>query len=114
MTTELEKTFFDTFGIEKKQTCVSKDTCNNYVNYQDCNGCNAYNYPQITDHILLELICILSKYQKNVGSLLEICETDKNSIKEEILDMLIFRDTALKHQVQAIFEGKDESNKIFL
>ena len=25
----------------------------------DCNGCNSYKYPQITDRILLELICII-------------------------------------------------------
>ena len=60
MTNELEKTFFDTFGIEPKQTCKVTSTCNNYVNYNDCNGCNSYKYPQISDRILLELICIIS------------------------------------------------------
>lgn len=94
MTTDIEKQFFDTFGIEPKPLFSTK---NGYTN-------DHYIYPEITDRILLELICILSKYQKDVGSLLEICETDKNSIKEEILDMLIFRDTALKKQVQALFE----------
>ena len=94
MTTDLEKQFFDTFGIEPKPLFSTRN------GYTD----DAYLYPQITDRILLELICILSKYQKDVGSLLEICETDKNSIKEEVLDMLIFRDIALKQQVQALFK----------
>ena len=94
MTTDLEKHFFDTFGIEPKPLFSTRN------GYTD----DAYLYPQIPDHILLKLICILSKYQKDVGSLLEICETDKNSIKEEVLDMLIFRDIALKQQVQALFK----------
>ena len=108
MTTDLEKQFFSTFGIEPREytQCTSmgcRDICG------DCNNCQFHNiykidYPQITSDILLELICILSKYQKDVGSLLEICETDKNSIKVEVLDMLIFRDIALKLQVQALFK----------
>ncbi len=105
MVSELEKQFFDTFGIKPKyKTCVFK-YCKNKKEY-DCENCNdkEWHYPQITDRILLELICILSKYQKDVGSLLEICETDKNGIKEEVLDMLIFRDIALKQQVQALFK----------
>ena len=110
MTDELTKTFFDTFGIEPKN--ISTGECKYKITPEfcksDCLDCKntikEKTYPQITDRILLELICILSKYQKNVGSLLEICETDKNSIKEEVLDMLIFRDTALKHQVRTLFE----------
>lgn len=103
MVTELEKQFFDTFEIEPKrgvELTIDPTTDDNVMNeHKVC-----YGYPQITDRILLELICILSKYQKDVGSLLEICETDKNSIKEEVLDMLIFRDIALKQQVQALFK----------
>ena len=100
MTTDLEKQFFDTFGIEPRQWYkISMGKKGNFYNEP-----SHKSYPQITDRILLELICILSKYQKDVGSLLEICETDKNSIKEEVLDMLIFRDIALKQQVQALFK----------
>lgn len=56
MTTDLEKQFFDTFGIEK--TCPIM----NEVGWcgHDCSLCGAYKYPTITDRILLELICILS------------------------------------------------------
>ena len=108
MTTDLEKQFFDTFGIEPDvescyRSCYHKCETKSYLNCKDCDKATVI-YPQITDRILLELICILSKYQKDVGSLLEICETDKNSIKEEVLDMLIFRDIALKQQVQALFK----------
>ena len=129
MTTDLEKQFFIAFGIEPKyeDACTVEDKywdneelANKYGTFDQYMNCKCGNqencttecscayekeiYPQITDRILLELICIISKYQKDVGSLLEICETDKNSIKEEVLDMLIFRDIALKQQVQALFK----------
>ena len=110
MTTDLEKQFFDTFGIKPKKGCTAYDKLEEHeadtICNDECLECLYFDdrYPQITDHILLKLICILSKYQKDVGSLLEICETDKNSIKEEVLDMLIFRDIALKQQVQALFK----------
>lgn len=45
---ELEEKFFKTFGIEPDVSEVSYFTGN-------------IGYPQITDRILLELICILSK-----------------------------------------------------
>ena len=41
MTTDLEKHFFDTFGIEERY-------------FEHFHG-DGYDYPQITDHILLEL-----------------------------------------------------------
>ena len=115
MTNELEKHFFDTFGIEPKYEAHTCDGWGRtievkfFANKEEAKRFGILigdepKYPQITDRILLELICILSKYQKDVGSLLEICETDKNSIKEEVLDMLIFRDIALKQQVQALFK----------
>ena len=63
MTTEQEKTFFDTFGIEPKyKTCVFK-YCKNKKEY-DCENCNdrEWHYPQITDNILLQLLEILLKF----------------------------------------------------
>ena len=43
MTNKTEKQFFDTFGIEERE-----------LDYPD----NFTYYPEITDHILLELTCI--------------------------------------------------------
>ena len=111
MTTELEKQFFDTFGIEAKEfkSCdvdtfcpypekeCGTDTCPYYRTYK-------VDYPAISDRILLELICILSKYQKDRGSLLEIYEISLDEIKEEILEMLIYRVDGCKQRVQALFE----------
>ena len=65
MTNKLEKQFFDTFGIEEKE-----------LEYPD----NFTYYPEITDRILLELICIATaseitvefKRIKNVEHLKEV------------------------------------------
>jgi hypothetical protein len=103
MTTDVEKQFFDTFGIGPEiESCYH--SCTQWLN------CKQYDeaitkYPEITDRILVELICILSGYQRAIGSLLEICETSKDGVKEEILEMLIFRDGALKQPVQELFKG---------
>lgn len=97
MTTDLEKQFFDTFGIEPKEKA------NQTFNGAEFKVETTKEYPQITDRILLELICILSKYQKDRGSLLEIDEISLDEIKEEILEMLIYRTDGCKQQVQALF-----------
>lgn len=107
MTTDLKKQFFDTFGIEAKCETRAEHRKHECYGMVDCDECASAIYPQITDSILLELICILSKYQKDRGSLLEIDEISLNEIKEEILEMLIYRVDGCKHQVQALFkEGR--------
>lgn len=72
MTTEIEKQFFNTFGIEPKKQCyywdcpystgnIANDIA---MNERDCNSCKNPDkeiYPQITDRILLELEDILLK-----------------------------------------------------
>lgn len=87
MTNELEKQFFNTFGIEPKKQCyywdcpystgdVVKDTP---MNERDCNSCKNPNkeiYPQITDRILLELICIKNK------ELISIVQVRGNNLEE--------------------------------
>ena len=67
MTNELEKQFFDTFGIEPKHIFRGcKLGAKYYAEICDettCNGCDEEirktEYPTITDHMLLELICIV-------------------------------------------------------
>ena len=53
MTNDLEKTFFDTFGIEPITQAVWDSTETKWKNFESWE-----EYPQITDRILLELICI--------------------------------------------------------
>lgn len=105
MTNELEKHFFSTFGIEPiyKDACTVEDKywdneelANEYGTFDQYMNCKCGNqencttecycayqrevYPQITDHILLELICIATaseitvefKRIKNVEHLKEV------------------------------------------
>lgn len=57
MTNELEKQFFDTFGIEpieipSREYDSDGEICSYYI-----------EYPQITDSILLELICMANQHE---------------------------------------------------
>lgn len=52
MTTDIERQFFETFGIEKINSWKAVDAGKMY-GYERVKA-----YPQITDRILLELICI--------------------------------------------------------
>ena len=107
MTTELEKQFFDTFGIEPKETItciIEEDWLNDYhlktwypisewmKNNTPCKGekecsnkCNCYQvknkYPQITDRHYLELICILNDYTG-----IDVRAIKIEELKEELLE----------------------------
>ena len=93
MTNELEKTFFDTFGIEKKE-----------LEYPD----NFTYYPEITDRILLELICIATASEITVEF-----KRIKNveHLKEVVLNYCIRRygyclhKDNFKQRVRTLFEG---------
>ena len=74
MTNELEKQFFDTFDIQYE---FCSDICLNPCKFQ-CNDCEfrTERYPQITDRILLELICIDN--QENIYE----CRPFANNVEE--------------------------------
>lgn len=81
---EIEKRFFDTFGIEPKyKTCIFK-YCKNKKEY-DCENCDdrEWHYPQITDRILLELICLNNIY------LWETHTSTVNELKNVLLNKYI-------------------------
>lgn len=83
MTNELEKKFFDTFGIE-----ISRCTKDGNCYFQECSKCDWYihTYPQITDRILLELICICnSTYINGYTNYFMATGKTKEGLKEEIL-----------------------------
>lgn len=86
MTNKTEKQFFDTFGIEEKE-----------LDYPD----NFTYYPEITDHILLELICIA-----HTSPVITFVSRDVKSLKEEVLMVLCnwVNNRNIKQQVQALFE----------
>ena len=108
-TNELEKQFFDTFGIEPKPIYSGSKLYNPFV--------TGYEYPQITDHILLELIRIIGKkpfgylqcentYSTNLGSIRDIITVEADSLKEGLLTLAMQNKVVLriKHQVRTLFE----------
>ena len=134
MTNELEKQFFKYFGIEPRyeDACTVEDkywdneelaneygTFDQYMNCKcgDQENCTtecscAYQkevYPEITDHILLELIflqplSIEFKYPRNIEEL-------KNTLfRYYIEELSLFAEPSeaeiFKQQVQALFEEK--------
>ena len=109
MTKELEKQFFDTFGIEPREfkSCdvgtfcpyegqLCDDTCPYYRTYK-------VDYPAISDRILLELICLGTQF---FAELVLLTSDNIEDLKEQVLT--IYLKTAykekIKHQVRTLFE----------
>ena len=86
MTNKTEKQFFDTFGVEERE-----------LDYPD----NFTYYPEITDRILLELICIA-----HTSPVITFVSRDVKSLKEEVLMVLCnwVNNKSIKHQVCTLFE----------
>ena len=98
MTNELEKQFFDTFGIEPKTNQVYGIKLYYHIE----------KYPQITDRILLELICLISQHITYIDTIekLKTIEELKTWILEEVIyqyEHYGFNNT-IKHQVRTLFE----------
>ena len=86
MTNEVEEQFFDTFEVKERE-----------LEYPD----NFTYYPEITDNILLELICIA-----HTSPVITFVSRDVKSLKEEVLMVLCnwVNNRNIKQQVQALFE----------
>ena len=105
MTNELEKQFFDTFGIEPKIRfhCANSQPCA-HTGFH-CKSCTYHSkdviYPQITDRILLELICIA-----HTSPVITFCSRNVVNLKNEVLNVLCnYIDSRdIKHQVRTLFE----------
>lgn len=126
MTNELEKNFFDTFGIEPKYAYLVTDmfytsnshnyeaTKNDLIKYFGNKNCGRYKvtevyktYPQITDRILLELICICnSTYINGYTNYFMATGKTKEGLKEEILKKCIALSKDIKCQVRTLFKEK--------
>ena len=102
MINELEKQFFDKFGIEPKRGCTAYDKfteeeadaiCND-----KCAGCSYLDdvYPKITDHTLLELLCLLADlYDSNSHgypllskNIKELKEFEINNMANQVLQKI--------------------------
>ena len=107
---EIEEKFMITFGIKPNgQRCrdYSCCVCNKYKT------CTKGKYPEITDKILLKLICICSSYTQHIifddiPCLYEITAKNIEDLKNEILeDCINFAERNIKKdfviQVQSSF-----------
>lgn len=113
---EIEKQFFETFGIKPKKQCyywdcpystgeIAKDTP---INERDCVNCTNPDkevYPSITDNILLKLICIA-----HTSPVITFTSRDIKELKNEVLLVLCnwvnHRD--IKQQVQELFKETEK------
>ena len=105
MTNELEKTFFNTFGIEPDITSCYHN-CKKDLNCKECNEAKVI-YPQITDHILLELICILGNTSyfliTDDGLPIDVDGLKKSVIHSLTLQAKVDKNKVLKHKVRTLF-----------
>ena len=101
MITELEKQFFDTFGIEPKEPIFKTMNC--ACGCHDCENCEKYKnnfsktYPQITDRHYLGLLAILNKKSFFIGTTID-------ELKEEALNDSIVYHLSIKEEVRALFK----------
>lgn len=123
MTTDIERQFFNTFGIEPRyeDACTVEDKywnneelANEYGTFDQYMNCKCGNqencttecscayqkeiYPQITDRILLELIRLGLNYDFVIHS------KSVEELKEKLLALLIYNEAEFKQQIQALFE----------
>ena len=119
MTNEIEKQFFDTFEIEPKSVKRTLKLAMQGYDESDLpedlkqfisSQAQVYNvYPQITDRILLELICICnSTYINGYTNYFMATGKTKEELKEEILKKCITLSKDIKHQVRALFEEEQQ------
>ena len=123
MVKEVEKKFFDTFGIEPEYAYLVTDTfyTNNahtytatkddLIDYFEGKNCGRYkvievykNYPQITDHILLELLVIMTRYTDIIDGFDNVQELKEFVLKELIYSLTQPECDIVKHQVRTLFE----------
>ena len=114
MTNELEKKFFHTFDIKPSKQILWTMNC--ACGCHDCENCDKYTnnfskiYPQITDTILLKLICLWNDnclYTEDMIAPTNY-DTTKDYIFNHFIDIkrYIFRikRKIIKQQVQTLFK----------
>ena len=95
MTNELDKQFLNTFRVEPKKGCTAYDKFTeeeaDVICNDKCAECSYLDdvYPQITDHILLELICLLADLYDSNSYGYPLLSKDINELKDDVLDDLM-------------------------
>ena len=105
MTTNLEKQFFDTFGIEPIIYCskpiLDCGARKSVTCAKDCEYYSGVLYPQITDRILLELYCITMQIYDELA-MYRVYTIE--GVKEKTLKLLIKAQDDAYSKVQALFK----------
>lgn len=108
---EIKRQFYEVFGVEPKYYCgdeyifeaMLENECTD-GNLEKCKTCEKVGrtYPQITDRILLNLLCIINKY----GNIVSSYNIEK--LRDEILikTIILNEDIDIKPQVRALFLNK--------
>ena len=92
MTNELEKRFFDAFEIEPncQNTFINPSKCP-FIESRECCDCVSFEYPQITDRILLGIIAkIMWSYS--------CTQNDFDAYEVHTVDNL--KEAVLKHAIE--------------
>lgn len=112
MTTDIEKQFFVAFGIKTEERFYcKKGYCNqnpsvkeNSLKCRECENGVYYIFPEITDRILLELICILRNSYLVTGENIDVLKERALRACIRFQDDLVTIDQTVKQQVQALFK----------
>ena len=99
---EIEKCFFKVFSIKPKRQCYYSDThCKNHCNKDCVNFYMEPKYPEITDRVLLELICILNDFDDGHYESIILEE-----LKQEVLEDLIYYHNAIGNKANQELRDK--------
>lgn len=96
MTNELEKQFFDTFGIEAKTNQVYGMQLDYHID----------EYPQITDRILLKLLVIMTRYTDIIEGFDSVQELKEFVLKDLMYSLTQQECDIVKQQVRTLFKEK--------
>lgn len=125
MTNEIEKKFFDAFGIKPEHSeycyheCRIPELANIPCNKKNCPHYRIdIDYPAITDRILLKLICLLVAHYWKTKEHYYLTALDEECLRKEILndacyviDGMLSREKEVDfiNQVRTLFgEGEEE------
>lgn len=107
-----EKQFFKAFDIEPRDNfkgCENGITFYTYgCNMPSCRGCSKEirekEYPQITDRLLLKLICILTAWHLDQREPYEMTGYNVERLKRQVLEDCIEHKEKFRNKVQALFK----------
>lgn len=103
---DIEQQFFKVFGINKR-CCHDNYKHQKEVCHRIPEQCQDYQYPEITDRVLLELICLLSQYfylfeDLHVKTVSEL----KDCVLQKCITTII-DDTDEIQQIQQLFKEEE-------